>query len=389
MSATAAKNAFRILVVGAGPAGLLFSLLMKRQLPDCDITVVEQNPAGNTYGWGVVFSGAALEFIEQRIPDVFTTLTGHLEVWDQLTIVHRDQAIGIDGSTFSGISRQKLLDVLQNCCRAENVRIDFDSRFDANDPLRAQADLVVGADGVNSQIRASSDFGTSTEEVTNHFIWYGTTRVFDSLSLIFRENEHGSFVAHTYRYSPTMSTFLVECDAATFAAAGLATMTEAESIAYCERVFATDLAGNTLQSNNSIWRRFPMITNERWYVNNEVLIGDALRTVHFSIGSGTRTAMQDALFLCDALAHSEFVVEPALKRFVELRKPGADKLMSVARASIGWYEDFADLMRLDPWSFAWSYMTRGGRVSADRLRERSPQFVSAYEAATPSTNPTK
>lgn len=374
----------RIVIAGAGPAGLLFALLMKRSRPQDDVLVIEQNPSDNTYGWGVVFSGGALEFLGQALPDLVADLDSRLEQWDELTIVHRDTSVAIDGNRFSGIARLTLLELLQRHASSAGVRLRFDTRFTPQSAV--DADLVVGADGVNSALRdADSDgFGTDVKQLSNHFVWYGTSCIFKTLSLIFRNHQAGHFVAHTYRYSPTMSTFLVECDSATFKSAGLENMSDVESRQFCEEIFETELQGHKLESNHSTWRQFPVVTNRNWVNTNRVLLGDALRTVHFSIGSGTRTAMQDALALFESVRNLDDRPEPAqvtaaLQAFTDSRRPSSDKLLEVANASMQWYEDFALHMDKAPWNFAMNYMTRGGRVDIEKLRERSPRFVQAWE----------
>jgi 2-polyprenyl-6-methoxyphenol hydroxylase-like FAD-dependent oxidoreductase len=230
-------------------------------------------------------------------------------------------------------------------------------------------DLIVAADGVNSAVRGWHDFGTSVSHLTNKFAWYGTPTLFDTLTQTFVANEHGTFNAHHYRHSPQMSTFVVECDAATWKRAGFAAMGEAATLAYLEKVF-----GHPLVSNKSVWRNFPNLRNRRWFAGNTVLIGDALRTAHFSIGSGTRLAMEDAIALVKALGeHSG--VEQGLRAFEAARRPIVEKLLAAADASGAWYERFPEHMKLEPREFAWSYIQRSGRIDPQRLRKISPRFV--------------
>jgi 2-polyprenyl-6-methoxyphenol hydroxylase-like FAD-dependent oxidoreductase len=233
----------------------------------------------------------------------------------------------------------------------------------------------VAADGANSFVRSTADFGTSVTPLSNKFAWFGTKRVFETLTQTFVENDAGTFNAHHYRHSPALSTFVFECDAATWARAGFARMGEAETLAYCERVFADTLAGEPLVSNKSVWRNFPNLRNARWSAGNTVLLGDAQRTAHFSIGSGTRLAMEDAIALAKSLSEFRNDVPGALAAFEAARRPVVEKLVAAADASAQWYERFAEHMRLAPREFAWSYIQRSGRIDPEKLRKIAPQFV--------------
>ncbi len=372
----------RINILGAGPAGLLFSLLIKRRFRGWRIEVFEQNPPDATFGFGVVFSQGALAFLERDALDLHSQLAARMEAWPIQRIVHRDEQVDIDGNGFSAIARLKLNQFLQELCRDADVRVEYGRSVTSLEELR-NCDLLVGADGFTSLVRRSleAEFEPEIEWLGNRFVWYGTPQLFDCLTLTFRANEDGSFVAHHYRYSPAMSTFIVECDAATWRRAGLDRMSDEESRAYCERLFTPDLAGHPLVSNKSIWRQYPLLTNRRWSAGNAMLIGDALRTVHFSIGSGTRLAFEDAIALDRAFAEAGEDVPRALAAFERERRPVVEKLLAAANASSYWYERFPERMAFEPWRLAYDYMTRSGRMTDARLREMSPNFMARVEAA--------
>ena len=371
----------KIAIVGAGPAGLYFAYLMKKADPNHQILVVEQNPEGATYGFGVVFSDAALTHLEDADEAFYDALNLRAEHWDDLTIVHRDERVAIDGNGFSGISRLALLEILLELCAEAGVEVRHGERVEDLQRF-TECDLVVGADGINSVVREllQEQFQPQVSELTNRFIWYGTAKVFPTLSLTFRGHETGSYVAHHYRYAADKSTFIVECDAETFERGGFAKSDAEASRRLCEEIFAPDLEGQGLISNNSVWRRFPVLTNRTWVAGNTVLIGDALRSIHFSIGSGTRLAMEDAIQLFRAFQAHPGDVASALAAFVATRGPQVDKLLAGARGSYEWYEEFASRMALEPLELAHDYMTRSGRVSEDRLAKIAPRFTSTWRA---------
>src|SRR5436190_1933205 len=358
------------LVVGAGPAGVYFSYLAKRRHPHWSIRVVEQNAADAVFGFGLVFSEKALEFLRADDPATYDLITPQMESWVDLTVVHRGRPVVIDGIGFSAIGRLHLLQLLRQQLASVGIAPEFQTTVDTFEGYG----LVVGADGANSAVRRSGDFGTHQSQCANKFAWYGTRRAFPTLTQSFVTNEHGTFNAHHYRHASDMSTFVVECDPATWARAGFASMGEGDTLAYLERVFAATLAGERLVSNRSLWRNFPTIRNERWSIGNRVLIGDALRTAHFSIGSGTRLAMEDAIALNKALdAHPG--LQEALKAFEAARRPIVEKLVAAADASGAWYDHFPEHMNLSPRDFAWSYIQRSGRIDPERLAKISPNFA--------------
>jgi 2-polyprenyl-6-methoxyphenol hydroxylase-like FAD-dependent oxidoreductase len=371
----------RIAVIGGGPGGLYFAYLWKKRHPDAEVDLFEQNPAGATWGFGVVFSDQALEFLRADDGETVDAITSRMESWNNITLNLRGESVEIDGVGFSSIGRLELLTLLQARARSVGVAAHYETVVPSVDQLSGY-DLIVGADGLNSLVRRSFEaaFGASVTTSTNKFAWYGTTRAFATLSQTFVATERGTFNAHHYRYSPDMSTFLVECDAATWQAYGFAGKTIEESQAVCEQVFAATLDGHRLISNRSVWRNFPWIWNERWSHRNMVLIGDALHSAHFSIGSGTRLAIEDAIALVKAL-ESEAGIPAALTRYERERKPIVKKLVSAARTSADWYEKFPEHMTLDLLDFAYSYITRSGRVDDARLRAMSPRFMAHYEAA--------
>lgn len=369
----------RITILGAGPAGLYLAYLIKRRRPDTTVTVIEQKPADATFGFGVVFSDRALEFLREDDEATYSAITPHMESWNDITVAHRGERVTIDGVGFSAIGRLKLLQLLQARARSVGVEPVYRRTVKSLDEL-GDADLVVGTDGVNSLVRRGNEerFGASVRFLSNRFAWFGTGRRFETLTQTFVETDAGSFNAHHYRYAPNLSTFIVEVDGATFARAGFGQMDEEQTRSFCERVFAQALDGNQLISNKSTWRQFPIVHNEHWSVGNCVLVGDALHTAHFSIGSGTRLAMEDAIALDKALTHSDDI-GAALAAYETARRPILEKLVSGANGSATWYEHFAEHMRLAPVDLAMSYITRSGRIDIDRLRRLSPRFVDQFE----------
>ncbi len=374
----------KIRIVGGGPAGLFYAYLMKRDDAGHDIRVYERDPEDATYGWGVVFSDIALAFVRDIAPELYDAMTAHQEVFDEMAVVHRGVHVTLAHNTFHRMARIDLLKALHAQCRKVGVEIVFDHRVDDPADL-GPCDLIVAADGANSAIRTRDreHFRPTLDERPNLLAWYGTTRLFDALSLIFQQNEDGLLIAHTYRYSRTHSTFLVECDPPTFAKAGLGRMSEAESLAYCERVFAEDLQGHRLLSNRSNWFLYTIVRNERWYHDRVVLLGDALRTGHPSVGSGTRLAMQDSIALFDAYKACRDDVPAMLAEFVRIRQPGSDALQKAAIKSTEWYENLGPKLALDPISFAYDYVTRSGRVDHADVQKRDPELARAYEALHP------
>jgi 2-polyprenyl-6-methoxyphenol hydroxylase-like FAD-dependent oxidoreductase len=373
----------RIAVVGAGPAGLSFASLWKHRHPQSDVRVFEQNPGDVTWGFGVVFSERALEFIRDDDAETYALIAPRMEAWRDITLVHRGERIAIDGVGFSAIGRLELLQILQQRSRVAGVSLEFERsvRQDEIAKLAPQFDVVVAADGVNSLVRRGfeGDFGTSVTQLDNKFAWYGTTKRFDSLTLTFVTTPEGTFTAHHYRYSPTMSTFIVECDRATWERVGFDGMDPATARAYCERAFEATLDGHPLVSNNTYWRTFPQVHSRRWSFRNMVLVGDALHTAHFSIGSGTRLAMEDVVALVKGLEAAPGDVRAGFAAYEALRRPILDKLLTAANASAAWHETFPVHMRLPPREFAMSYITRSGRVDLARLREMSPAFMRYVE----------
>jgi 2-polyprenyl-6-methoxyphenol hydroxylase-like FAD-dependent oxidoreductase len=371
----------RIAVIGGGPGGLYFAYLWKKRHPGARIDLFEQNAAGATWGFGVVFSEQALEFLRADDPDTVDAIAPRMESWKNITLNLCGESVEIDGVGFSSIGRLDLLTILQQRVGAVGVTPRYDTLIESVDELTGY-DLIVAADGLNSLVRRSfeREFGATVSHSANKFAWYGTAKRFETLSQTFVETELGAFNAHHYRYSASMSTFLVECDLATWQRYGFADKTIEQSQAICERVFASTLGGHPLVSNKSVWRNFPWIWNERWSSGNRVLIGDALHSAHFSIGSGTRLAIEDAIALVKAL-ETERDIPAALHRYQTERQPIVKKLVTAARTSADWYEKFSEHMKLDLMDFAYSYITRSGRIDDARLRAMSPLFMARYEAS--------
>jgi 2-polyprenyl-6-methoxyphenol hydroxylase-like FAD-dependent oxidoreductase len=371
----------RIAVIGGGPGGLYFAYLWKQRHRDAEIDLFEQNAAGATWGFGVVFSEQALEFLRADDPDTVDAIAPRMESWKNITLNLRGESVEIDGVGFSSIGRLDLLTILQQRAFAAGVMPRYDTQVASVEAL-AGYDLIVAADGLNSLVRRSfeGDFGTSLSYSPNKFAWYGTTKRFETLSQTFVATDLGAFNAHHYRYSPDMSTFLVECNLPTWQRYGFADKTVDESKTICERVFAATLDGHALVSNKSVWRNFPWVWNERWSFKNMVLIGDALHSAHFSIGSGTRLAIEDAIALVKAL-EAEGEIAAGLNRYQAERQPIVKKLVTAARTSADWYEKFPEHMKLDLMDFGYSYITRSGRIDDARLRAMSPAFMARYEAS--------
>ena len=370
-----------VAILGAGPAGLYAAILLKRARPDVSIRVYEQNPADATWGFGVVFSDQALAFLRKDDPETADLIEPEMETWSDIVVSHRGERIAIDGVGFSAIGRLDLLQLLQRRAAELGVTPHYDTRIDNVSDL-GDADLIIAADGLNSIVRAEAPdvFGESLGYLDNRFVWYGATKPFGALTQTFKSTRFGPVNAHHYRYAPDRSTFIVECAPEAFEAAGFEDMSEPETRALCEEFFAEELDGAALVSNNSIWRRFPVLRCAKWHNGNRVLVGDALHTAHFSIGSGTRLAMEDVIALVQALKDTDFDIAEALPTYQAARQPILAKIVNAAMTSADWYEHFGEHMALEPWPFALSYIRRAGRLDAERLRSLAPRFVGELEA---------
>jgi len=369
----------KIHIIGGGPAGLYFALLMKKLDPAHEITLLERNGPHDTFGWGVVFSDKTMAYLRDSDAESYAAITRSFQTWDNVDIVHRGRKITIRGNRFSGIARITLLNILQRRCL--DLGVDLRFRTAVSDPeALAQCDLLVGADGVNSLVRQryAEHFQAALDVRKNKYIWLGTPQLFHGLTLTFLEAEGGVFAAHSYKYSATTSTFIVECPEDTWRRAGLDRMPEEETCRYLAGIFRDALGGRPLLSNSSRWINFLLVKNGRWHHRHIVLLGDALHTAHFSIGSGTKLALEDAIALARCFAGAADVAS-VLREFERVRKPIVDDLQEAARASLLWFERFWEDMHLDPLRFAFNVMTRSGKVDYDNLRVRDPEFVAAYE----------
>ena len=370
----------RIVSIGGGPAGLYFALLMKKADPGHDVTVVERNRADDTFGFGVVFSDATLDtFIEADRPtgEAITRAFAH---WDDIDIHYQGQVLTSTGHGFSGMSRQALLDILQRRCAELGVALRFQTDVTDLTPYR-DADLVLAADGVNSLVRSeyAEHFQPHVDWRPNRFVWLGTTFPFRAFTFIFKESPHGLWRVHAYRYDARHSTFIVETTETTWRRAGLDQASEDDTVVFAERLFARELEGHRLLKNRSLWRSFPTVKNAHWHWNNVVLIGDAAHTAHFSIGSGTKLAMEDAIALAGAL-HRHRDVAGALDAYEEERRPQVESIQRAAQVSLEWFEQTERYHgRLEPLQFAFSLLTRSLRVTHDNLKVRDAKFVETVD----------
>lgn len=370
----------KIHVLGGGPAGLYAALLLKKDHPGWDIRLTERNARDATYGWGVVFSDRTLSGLHEADVRTSTRITDGFVLWDAIDVHFRDRLVRCDGHAFAGIGRKTLLDILQTRCEELGVDLRFGTDVASPDTLREDCDLLIAADGVNSRTRAmyADTFKPVTSEGRARFVWYGADKPLDAFTFIVRDSEYGLFTVHAYPFDGTTSTFIVECHERTWRNAGLDGMDEAQSMAFCQALFADHLGRCRLLSNRSLWLSFTTLTCRRWVHENVVLLGDAAHTAHFSIGSGTKLALEDSIALARAFEqHDDLAV--ALRRFEQARRPRVEATQRAAADSQRYFENVRRYRDFEPPQFAFHLLTRSGRITWDDLRGRDPYFVTDVE----------
>jgi anthraniloyl-CoA monooxygenase len=380
----------RIVCVGGGPGGLYFALLMKRANPDHLIRVIERNRPDDTFGFGVVFSDATMAGIAAADAEAYADIARHLVHWDDIDVHYRGSLLRSTGHGFSGVSRHTLLRVLQEHAATAGISVCFETEVAALDSL-ADADLIVGADGANSTVRRllGDRLEVAIDVRPNRFVWLGTTKPFPAFTFYFKHNAHGLWRVHAYEYERGRSTFIVECRDETWRSAGLDRASESDSAAYLEQLFAAELGGHQLITNRSVWRQFPTIVTRPWSADQTVLIGDAAHTAHFSVGSGTRMAMEDAVELRNALvvelerepsnANPAEAIRRAMQSYELTRRPQVESLQRAAQSSLAWFEDTERYFDQPPLQFAFTLLTRSLRITHEDLRVRDPEFLARVD----------
>jgi anthraniloyl-CoA monooxygenase len=365
----------RVEILGAGPGGLYSAILLAKA--GHEVTVTERNAPDATFGWGVVFSEETLGALRDADYETYIEITDTFARWEAIDIRYRGRVLRSRGHTFSAIARKLLLEILQRRARELGAELRFGAEVE--DPAMLDGDLVIGADGVNSLVRRAHDFGTTVEPEGCKFVWFGTDLVFDAFTFIFRRTEHGLFQVHGYPFDEHTSTFIVECPEPVWRRAGLDQASEAESIAFCEELFAEELGGHRLLSNRSLWLSFLKVRNSTWHRGRVALLGDSAHTAHFTIGSGTKLAMEDAVALANGFVRHRDV-ERALADYELERQPVVERFQDAASESAAWFERVGRLSEREPIQFAFDLLTRSGRISHNNLALRDPGFVRVLDA---------
>lgn len=378
----------RIAVVGGGPGGLYFSMLVKRKLPSAEVIVYERNPEGATFGFGVALHGTSWDFMRSDSEDCLNDIVASSEVFYGQNIVHRGERIYFsEKNPNAGISRVALLRVLKAHAASAGVEVRFDEGIESIGQLR-DFDLVVGADGVNSIVRQSLDgqFGTSIQTLTSRMVWYGLDRKVTPSELVFKKTDWGWFWYVAYAHSSSVSTFVAECGHKAYEACGLESMTPEQQVSFTERIFANELQGARILYNKSTWRALPVIRVQQWSVGKHVLLGDALHSPHPSIGSGTRLSMSDASALASSIAQHPDDLEAALGAYRKIREESKEKLVKPMEQSLEWYERIEDrLDTLSPVQLAFDWVARTERMSLERLKVYAPDFYGRYGHLAPAS----
>lgn len=366
----------KVHVIGGGPAGLYFALLMKRRTPEAEIVVFERNRPDDTFGFGVVFSDETLNHFRDADPESYDRIIAEFAYWDEIDTVYKGCVVRSTGHGFCGMSRKRLLNILQQRADSLGVKIHYQTEISEPEEFR-DADLVVACDGVNSLFRDryAASFGPRVELRPNRFVWLGSRAPLDAFTFIFKEDRHGIWNVHAYRYEEGLATLIVETTEDAWLSAGMDTASESETVAHVATLFEEELGGHEILTNRSLWRSFPNVHCESWQHENVVILGDAAHTAHFSIGSGTKLAMEDAIALCDALTRHGDGVSDAIGRYEAERRLEVEKVQHAADVSLSWFENVRRFWSMDPIQFNFSMLTRSKQITYDNLARRDPALV--------------